>query len=63
MYPTPNKLMFLPLTFEFDLSSQLKEVDVVLHKATDEIVSIELDSSLDSCSRITYTSGMQELQR
>ncbi|TXG68168.1 hypothetical protein EZV62_003103 [Acer yangbiense] len=63
MYPTPNRLIFLPLTFEIPLSSQLKEVDVILHKATDEIVSIELGSSSESCTRITYTTGMQEVQR
>ncbi|KAI9194893.1 hypothetical protein LWI28_009945 [Acer negundo] len=63
MYPTPSRLIFLPLTFEIPLSSQLKEVDVILHKATDEIVSIELGSSLESCTRITYTTGMQEVQR
>ncbi|TXG72968.1 hypothetical protein EZV62_001547 [Acer yangbiense] len=63
MYPTPSRLIFLPLTFEIPLSSQLKEVDVILHKATDEIVSIELGSSSESCTRITYTTGMQEVQR
>ncbi|KAL5733701.1 hypothetical protein ACOSQ2_033393 [Xanthoceras sorbifolium] len=63
MYPTPNRLIFLPLTFEIPLSSQLKEADVVIHKATDEIISIELGSSSESCTRITYTTGMQELQR
>jgi hypothetical protein len=55
--------MFLPLTFELPLSPQLQEVDIVLHKATDEIVSIELSSSTNFSERISYTSGMQELQR
>ncbi|GAV67153.1 Ins134_P3_kin domain-containing protein [Cephalotus follicularis] len=63
MYPTPDGLMFLPLTFELPISSQLQEVDVILHKATDEIVSIELTSSLETSSRITYTRGMEELRR
>ncbi|KAJ0093776.1 hypothetical protein Patl1_27016 [Pistacia atlantica] len=40
-----------------------KVVDVVLHKATDEIISIELGSNSESSNRVTYTSGMQELQR
>lgn len=63
LYPTPNGLIFLPLTFEIPLSSQLQNVDVVLHKATDEIITIELSNSSVSANRITYTKGMQELQR
>ncbi|KAG8661501.1 inositol 1,3,4-trisphosphate 5/6-kinase 4 isoform X2 [Manihot esculenta] len=61
--PTPNGLIFLPLTFGLPLLSQLKHVDMVLHKATDEIVSVELSDSAESSSKITYTTGMQELQR
>ncbi|XP_058103469.1 inositol 1,3,4-trisphosphate 5/6-kinase 4-like [Magnolia sinica] len=38
MYPTQNGLMFVPLTFDLPLASQIQEVDVILHKATDEIV-------------------------
>ncbi|KAJ0035872.1 hypothetical protein Pint_26396 [Pistacia integerrima] len=63
MNPTPNGLIFVPLTFDTPLSSQLQVVDVVLHKATDEIMSIELGSNSESSNRVTYTSGMQELQR
>ncbi|KAA3481474.1 inositol 1,3,4-trisphosphate 5/6-kinase 4 [Gossypium australe] len=63
MCPTQKGLMFLPLTFELPISKQLEEVDVILHKATDEIVSIELNSSSESSYRIGYTKGMQELQR
>ncbi|XVF40924.1 hypothetical protein PTKIN_Ptkin01aG0239900 [Pterospermum kingtungense] len=63
MYPTPNGLIFLPLTFELPISTQLEEVDVILHKATDEIVSIELNSSSEPSYKISYTTGMQELQR
>ncbi|KAI4298572.1 hypothetical protein L6164_032115 [Bauhinia variegata] len=54
--PTPNGLMFMPITFELPLSSQLKEVDVVLHKATDEILSIEEN-------KVTFTQNMQEIQK
>lgn len=61
MYPAPNGLMFLPLTFEFPLSSQLQNVDVVLHKATDEILSVQLWPWQDSAG-VTFTHGMQELQ-
>ncbi|KAM7278931.1 hypothetical protein ACFE04_006065 [Oxalis oulophora] len=63
MLPTSDGLMFLPLTFELPLASQLQEVDVILHKATDEIVSVELSSSIENSARITYTKGMEELQR
>ncbi|OMO80670.1 Inositol-tetrakisphosphate 1-kinase [Corchorus capsularis] len=61
--PTPNGLIFFPLTFELPISTQLEEADAILHKATDEIVSIELNSSSEPSYRITYTTGMQELQR
>ena len=63
LYPTQNGLIFMPLTFELPLSPQLQEVDIVLHKATDEIKSIELKSCTNFSNRIVYTSGMQDLQR
>ncbi|XAR71505.1 Inositol-1,3,4-trisphosphate 5/6-kinase [Bertholletia excelsa] len=61
--PTPNGLIFMPITFELCISSQLQDVDVVLHKATDEIVSIEMNTSSEFVDKITYTRGMQELER
>ncbi|XP_050388146.1 inositol 1,3,4-trisphosphate 5/6-kinase 4 isoform X2 [Argentina anserina] len=61
MCPTQNGLMFMPLTFELPLSPQLLNVDVLLHKATDEIMSVDL-KSLHSSKKITYSRGMQELQ-
>uniref|UniRef100_A0A5B7C3D0 Putative inositol-tetrakisphosphate 1-kinase 4 n=1 Tax=Davidia involucrata TaxID=16924 RepID=A0A5B7C3D0_DAVIN len=63
LYPTQNGLIFLPLTFELPMSSQLQEVDIVLHKATDEIISIEMSKSSEFSNKITYTRGMQELER
>ncbi|XP_050256217.1 inositol 1,3,4-trisphosphate 5/6-kinase 4-like isoform X2 [Quercus robur] len=63
LYPTQNGLIFMPLTFELPLSPQLQEFDIVLHKATDEIISIELKSCTNFSHRIVYTSGMQDLQR
>ncbi|KAM1046370.1 hypothetical protein ACFX2C_025890 [Malus domestica] len=57
MYPTQGRLMFVPLTFDLPLAPQLQEVDVVLHKATDEIISINLDNSLLSSNSITYSRG------
>ncbi|CAN6700007.1 unnamed protein product [Malus baccata var. baccata] len=55
MYPTQGRLMFVPLTFDLPLAPQLQEVDVVLHKATDEIISINLDNSLLFSNSITYS--------
>jgi hypothetical protein len=63
LYPTKNGLIFTPLTFELPLSPQLQEVDIVLHKATDEIISVDLSSHTNFSNRIVYTSGMQELRR
>lgn len=54
--PTQNGLVFVPLTSKLPLQSQLKDVDIVLHKATDEIVSIQENKP-------TFTQHMQELQR
>ncbi|XP_076921913.1 inositol 1,3,4-trisphosphate 5/6-kinase 4-like [Bidens hawaiensis] len=59
--PTKNGLIFLPLTFDLPMLNQLKKVDIVIHKATDEISSIERSSSCDS--NVIYTTRMQELQR
>ncbi|KAI8537151.1 hypothetical protein RHMOL_Rhmol09G0003400 [Rhododendron molle] len=62
-YPTPNGLIFMPITFELPMSSQLQEIDIVLHKATDEIVSVGMSTSSEFFDQITYTKGMQELER
>ncbi|KAL7176682.1 hypothetical protein ACSBR2_030098 [Camellia fascicularis] len=61
--PTQNGLIFMPITFELPISSQLQEIDIVLHKATDEIVSIEMSTYSECFDKITYTTGMQELER
>ncbi|KAI0489391.1 hypothetical protein KFK09_029233 [Dendrobium nobile] len=61
LYPTHNGLLFLPLSFELPLAPQIKQVDVVLHKATDEIISI--DTSLDFSNGILFSKGMNELKR
>ncbi|OWM84795.1 inositol 1,3,4-trisphosphate 5/6-kinase 4 isoform X2 [Punica granatum] len=62
MYPTQNGQIFVPLSFDLPLVSQLQEVDVVLHKATDEIISVDLSNS-SQISKITYSRGIQELKR
>lgn len=62
MYPTSNGLIFLPLMFEFPLSSQLKHADVIFHKATDEIKSVQLNcSDSESSVAVTFSTGMEEL--
>ncbi|GAB2294211.1 hypothetical protein Dimus_028429 [Dionaea muscipula] len=62
MYPQENGLMFVPLTYELPVTLQLKELDVVLHKATDEIISIDLSGSSGVSPKITYSTGLQELR-
>lgn len=62
MYPSQNGLMFVPLSFDLPLLSQLQEVDIVLHKATDEILSVDMSNSSQIC-KLTYSRGMQELKR
>ncbi|TMW97281.1 hypothetical protein EJD97_005867 [Solanum chilense] len=61
--PTPNGLIFVPLTYELPISQQLQEIDGVLHKVTDDIITVEMSSSSDSENKVTFTEGMQELQR
>ncbi|VVB03303.1 unnamed protein product [Arabis nemorensis] len=64
MYPTSNGLIFLPLMFEFPLSSQLKHADIIFHKATDEILSIQLNCSDSKSSvAVTFSKGMEELRK
>lgn len=58
--PTENGLIFVPLTFDLPILSQLKKMDVVIHKATDEISSINRSNS---SSKIIYTTRMLEVQR
>nr|XP_043617143.1 inositol 1,3,4-trisphosphate 5/6-kinase 4 isoform X1 [Erigeron canadensis] len=59
--PTQNGLIFMPLTFDLPILPQLKKVDIVIHKATDEISSIERSGC--SSKIIIYTDRMLELQR
>ena len=63
LYPTQNGLIFMPLTFELPLSPQLQEVDVVLQKAIDEIISFKSKSRTNFSNITVYTSSMQDLQR
>ncbi|XP_031129251.1 inositol 1,3,4-trisphosphate 5/6-kinase 4 [Ipomoea triloba] len=61
--PTQNGLIFVPLNYELPISSQIENIDGVLHKATDEIIAAEMSSSSDFANRVVFTKGMQELQR
>ncbi|KAG9458959.1 hypothetical protein H6P81_003467 [Aristolochia fimbriata] len=63
MYPTPNGLMFIPLSFDVSLVSQIRQVDIVLHKATDEIIDIDPHKFFYCSQGITFSKGMQELRR
>lgn len=63
MCPTQNGLMFVPLTLELPLEVQMKTVDAILHKATDEIISIDMSSSVDLPKGISFSGGMCELER
>ncbi|KAL9272307.1 Inositol 1,3,4-trisphosphate 5/6-kinase 4-like protein [Drosera capensis] len=62
MYPKESRLMFVPLTSELPMMSQIKELDLVLHKATDEIVTIDLSSTSGALPKITYSNGLQQLR-
>ncbi|KAL3838338.1 hypothetical protein ACJIZ3_022929 [Penstemon smallii] len=60
--PTQNGLTFLPLNYELPISSQLQKVDAVLHKATDEILAVDMSSSSEFSKNVTFTRNLQELQ-
>ncbi|KAG6506752.1 hypothetical protein ZIOFF_032081 [Zingiber officinale] len=58
-----NRLMFVPLSFEFPLESQLQAVDAVLHKATDEIINFKPNTSTEFSQGVSFSTGMCELER
>ncbi|KAH9603737.1 hypothetical protein KSS87_023178 [Heliosperma pusillum] len=62
LYSSQQEMIFVPLTYELPMRLQLEQMDAVLHKATDDIVSIELNTSM-SAPKITYTDGMEKLRR
>ncbi|KAI4989078.1 hypothetical protein ZWY2020_036395 [Hordeum vulgare] len=63
LYPSENGLIFVPLSFELPLASQLKEVDIILHKMTDEIISIDPNCSISFPRGISFSAGMSEVIR
>lgn len=60
---TQNGLIFLPLSYELPISSQLQLVDAILHKATDEILDVDMASPSELSVKVTFTRNLQELQR
>ncbi|KAL6501127.1 hypothetical protein OROHE_025324 [Orobanche hederae] len=60
--PTQNGLMFLPLNYELPILSQLRLVDAVLHKATDEILAVDMDNPSEFSEKVAFTRNLQELQ-
>lgn len=63
IYPSKDSLIFVPLSFELPLSLQLQEVDMVLHKITDEIVKIDPNCSINFPKGISFSAGMFEIIR
>ncbi|KAJ4775658.1 Inositol-tetrakisphosphate 1-kinase [Rhynchospora pubera] len=63
LFPCKSALIFIPISFELPLISQLERIDVILHKVTDEIVSIDPSSSFEFPKGITFSKGMSELIR
>lgn len=63
LYPSKNGLIFVPLSFELPLASQLHGVDMILHKMTDEIVSIDPNCSINFPKGVSFSAGMSEIIR
>ncbi|VAI19931.1 unnamed protein product [Triticum turgidum subsp. durum] len=63
IYPSENGLIFVPLSFELPLASQLLEVDIILHKMTDEIITIDPNCSISFPRGISFSAGMSEVIR
>jgi len=61
--PTSNALTFVALQTEKAMEPQLAVMDIVLHKATDEIVSVAMIQASTPGDRIQYSDGIQKLQR
>ncbi|KAL6655231.1 hypothetical protein ACP70R_006057 [Stipagrostis hirtigluma subsp. patula] len=63
IYPSKDGLSFVPLSYELPLTPQLQQVDMLLHKVTDEIVKIDPKYSTDFPKGISFSSGMSEIIR
>ncbi|XP_022154580.1 inositol 1,3,4-trisphosphate 5/6-kinase 4 isoform X6 [Momordica charantia] len=56
-------LLVIGYTMKPSRELDFAKVDVILHKATDEILFVELSNFSDLSNKVTYSSRMQELQR
>lgn len=63
LVPTQNGLCFVPIYLERPLEPQLACVDIILHKATDEIVSVSNVQAATVAERIEFSDGIQRLER
>uniref|UniRef100_A0ACD5XUL4 Uncharacterized protein n=1 Tax=Avena sativa TaxID=4498 RepID=A0ACD5XUL4_AVESA len=63
LYPSKNGLIFVPLSFELPLASQLHELDMIIHKMTDEIINIDPNCSINFPQGISFSAGMSEIIR
>ncbi|XP_062194089.1 inositol-tetrakisphosphate 1-kinase 6-like isoform X2 [Phragmites australis] len=63
IHPSKDGLIFVPLSFELPLTPQLQEVDMVIHKVTDEIVKIDPNYSTSFPKGISFSAGMSEIIR
>uniref|UniRef100_A0ACD5YFY2 Uncharacterized protein n=1 Tax=Avena sativa TaxID=4498 RepID=A0ACD5YFY2_AVESA len=63
LYPSKNGLIFVPLSFELPLASQLHKVDMIIHKMTDEIINIDPNCSINFPQGISFSAGMSEIIR
>ncbi|XP_024386761.1 inositol-tetrakisphosphate 1-kinase 6 [Physcomitrium patens] len=61
--PTSNDLVFVPLRTDRPMETQLDAVDIILHKATDEIVSVTTIQTPNPAERIQYSDSIKTLQR
>eukprot|EP01018_Ginkgo_biloba_P039140 Gb_39872 [translate_table: standard] len=63
IFPTQNGLSFTSINLDMPLLPQLQAVDVILHKATDEILCIEKGQLSSISKAIRFSEGIQQLQR
>lgn len=62
MVPNQYGLLFIPIHLDRPLETQLADVDVVLHKATDETLSAPSGPS-GFADSVKFSKGMLDLQR
>lgn len=60
LHPIDKNVSFFPMNLELPLPKQFEVVDVMLHKPTDEIISITLGQSDNLEEQIKFTDAMQQ---